>query len=361
MRTLVQKNVYILIFCWGVAMVASACNALPVTPPVSSYTPALKITSTFAPIQTSTPAAPVICFVTYTDPIAFMPDGARILVRAKSGVQIFNLQTMKEEAFLEAPANLSGPAALSPDGEMLAYALEDHRIELVRISDKKVLHTLSGHTDVVTKLKFSATGDRLFSASHDTRIKIWDMSGELIYTFQPSEADNTPSEVVGMGLSPDDSKLGIVPADGPVKIWDLDSYTILRELGGSGGYDTADIVFSPDGQFVAADLATGLFLWKVSDGTRLLGGNPGINSMAVAFSPNGRFFVYSDIDESNKIFLSSPDGAYTLNTLEGHQAPVFKLIFSPNGALLASADDLNIRIWQVDDGKLLYIGKSECP
>jgi len=283
-------------------------------------------------------------------------------MKADSGVQIFNLQTMQEEAFLEAPTNLNGPVvALSPDGETLAWALEDFSIQMVRISDKKVLHTLVGNTGMVTRLKFNPTGDKLFSASQDTWIRIWNSNGELAASFQPTGADNFPSEVLGMGISPDGNKLASIPADGPTKVWNLTDYALIKELGGSGGYITSDVSFSPDGQYVAADLATGLFLWRASDGKEILGGNPGINSMAYAFSPDGRYLAYADTDQQNNIILSSSDGTQKIKIFEGHQAPIFELIFSPDGSMLASTDGQEIRIWQIGTGEILYIGKSECP
>jgi WD40 repeat protein len=316
---------------------------------------------TGTPSASAIPTSETPCFITGFSPIAFMPDGDRILVRAENGVQIFNLQTMKEEDFLDAPTRLIMPAvALSPDGEILAWALEDFSIQLIRISDKKLLHTLTGHTDLVGKLSFSPNGDRLFSASHDTWVRIWDMEGNLVYALQPPGAIGFPNEVLGIGISPDGTMLATIPFDGPVKLWDLIDYELVRELGGSGGYDTSYISFSPDGQLVASNAATGLFLWKTSDGTELLGGNPGINSMAVAFSPDGRFLAYSEIGEKFDVVLSSPDGTQKIRILEGHPAPVGILFFSPDSSLLMSSDWVETRIWRVEDGQLLYVGKSTC-
>jgi WD40 repeat protein len=318
------------------------------------------LTGTMGASATPTPEPP--CFVTGFSPVGFMPDGDRILVRAENGVQIFNLQTMEEEDFLAAPTSLNYPAvALSPDGEILAWALEDFSIQLIRISDKVLLHTLTGHTDIIGKLSFSPNGDRLFSASHDTWVRIWDMEGNLIHAFQPPGALGFPNEVLGIGISPDGTMLATIPFDGPVNLWNLKNYELVRELGNSGGYDTSDIAFSPDGQLVASDTATGLFLWKTSDGTELLGGNPGINSMAVAFSPDGRFLAYGETGEKFDVVLSSPDGAQKIRTLEGHPAPVGILFFSPDSSLLLSSDWVETRIWRVEDGQLLYIGKSSCP
>jgi WD40 repeat protein len=327
-----------------------------------SLTPQVTSALTNTPSAGATLKSEPLCFVTGYSPIAFMPDGARILIRAENGVQIFNLQTMEEEEFLTAPADLHMTAVtLSPDGEILAWALEDLSIQLIHISDKKLLHTLIGHTDIIGKLSFSPTGNRLFSASHDTWLRVWDMDGNLINAFQPTGALDFPNEVLGIGISPDGTMLATIPFDGPVKIWDLMDYKLVRELGGTGGYDTSDISFSPNGQLIASDTATGLFLWRISDGTELLGGNPGINSMAVTFSPDGHFLAYSDIGEKYNIILSSPHGARKIRTLEGHPAPIGILFFSPDSTLLLSSDWVETRIWRVEDGQLMIVGKSSCP
>ena len=72
--------------------------------------------------------------------------------------------------------------------------------------------------------------------------------------------------------------------------------------------------------------------------------------MAVAFSPDGKYLAYSDVDDGNKVFLTSPDGERGIRTIEGMQSPVWALFFSPYGSLLAAGDGIEIHIWRVDDG-----------
>jgi hypothetical protein len=310
---------------------------------------------------TATPRFAAPCFHTYLAPFAFTPDGSRLLVRAEAGVQIVNLETMIEERFLAAPAALPGPGvAMAPDGT-LAWALADHTIQLVRLPDGEILHTLSGHTGLVTRLVFSSDGRQVYSASHDGWVRIWDMAGREVHAFQPGGTASPAEAVVGLGVSPNGRLLATIPADGPVRLWDLADYSLVRELGGTGGGDTSDVMFSPGGQFVAADLATGLFLWETATGAERLGSSQGINSLAAVFSPDGRWLAYAPIGAPFDIVLASPDTAEPARTLAGHEAPVRALVFSPDGSLLASADGVEIRIWQLADGALRLIGRSDCP
>lgn len=298
----------------------------------------------------------IVCFETDLDPVAFMPDHPRMILKGSTGVQIYNLEMRKEENFIKSAATLQdGPTvALSPeDGETLAWALIDNTIQLIRIYDGKVLHALIGHTDTITKLRFSPSGDRLFSAAHDGWVRIWNKDGKQVNAFQPGNG-----EVLGIGVSSDGAILATIPSDGPVTLWDTKDLHKLKELGGTSGYDTSDVAFSMDGRYIAADLASGLSVWDTTQQKRLW---DGINSMAFAFSPKENRIAYSDMADGNNIMLRSLDGKQQLNKLESHQGPVFALIFSPDGSLLASADGVEIHIWQVEDGKLLYIGKAVCP
>ena len=345
--------------------VITACKptltASPATPtlapqPTNTVIPAIPTTATFTPppLPTDTPAVEAVCFVTYVDPFAFLPDSMTLFVRASEGVQKFNLQTMQEESFIKADSNLNGPVvALSADGESLAWSFEDGTLQIVRLSDQAVLTSVNSGQISPIKLEFSPAGDRLYSASHDGTLRVWDMEGNLLDNFQPGGG-----ELMNFGLSPDGTILATIPSDGEITLWNADNFKIITGLSSSGGYDTSDVVFSPDGKYIASDLASGLFLWKMADRTELLGASSAINSMAATFSPDGKMLAYADL---NNIVISTPDGGQTLRTLEGHQSPIFELVFSPDNAVLVSADDMEIRIWRMEDGELLAIGKSACP
>ena len=99
-------------------------------------------------------------------------------------------------------------------------------------------------------------------------------------------------------------------------------------------------------------------MWRISDGQLIW--NEVKNSMAVAYSSDGQFLAFSNIDEDNIVTLASPDGAQIIRTIDDMRGPVWELFFAPNSKLLAATDGIEIHIWQVSDGKLLYIGKPDC-
>jgi hypothetical protein len=41
------------------------------------------------------------------------------------------------------------------------------------------------------------------------------------------------------------------------------------------------------------------------------------------------------------------------------QGPVWELFFSPDSAMLAATDGIEVRIWQIPDGELLFVGTLE--
>ncbi len=180
-----------------------------------------------------------LCFETYLAPIGFMPDSQQILVRGESGVQVINLATMQVDIFLESRTQPIRPnVALALNGETLAWALEDNSIQLIRLEDNRIIYTAKIHSGPITKLKFAPDGLNLLSASHDGWVKELNSEGELVNEFLPGGG-----EILGLGISADGTLFATLPFDGPVRLWNRDSFQMAEELGGTGGFDTSDVSF----------------------------------------------------------------------------------------------------------------------
>jgi|WetSurMetagenome_2_1015567.scaffolds.fasta_scaffold181179_2 WD40 repeat protein len=333
----------------------SATAAAEITPlPTSASDSTAEPTRTNSSVM---PAADVKCFLTSEGtPIAFLPDSKRLVIKERSGVKLFNLDTMEQESFMQAPQDLAA-VALSPDGEQLAWSLMDNTIQLVRVADQKPVKSIKVHEMPVLRLIFSSEGDRLFSASYDTWVRIWDRSGEPLDAIQPTAADGLPNEIEAIAISPDDTLLGSVPFDGPTKVWDLAKKKEVANLGNTGGDVTSDIAFSPDGNYVAVNTLGRLSLWTISDWKMVWDKAP---IMAFAFSPDSHVLAYSEMEDNSNVTLHPLVDSQNARTIDGGPALLYRLVFSPDGALLASAGE-GIQIWQVDTGQLLYTGKATCP
>ncbi len=290
------------------AGVTAALTAVTI-PSTPSPTDKTTLTPSPSPSATPTPVATpfIICATNNFIPIVFLPTDGRLLGRTETELRIIDPAIGQETTFLQ-PSRQIDAVALSPDGQTLALGLVDHSIQLIRMADKRLLSTLTGHLDRITALKFTPDGDRLVSASVDTWVRIWSLHGKLVSSFQPGGADNFPAEVLGIGISPDGATLATISTEGPLKLWDLSSNQKTAEFEGSisGGYDGSEVVFSKDGKFMAESLGGGglISLWRLSDGALLWRG--GIFS--AAFTPDGRYFVYTDVNEQGNsvaVFLSA--------------------------------------------------------
>ena len=193
--------------------------------------------------------------------------------------------------------------ALSPTGEQMATAGDDHLVRIWDFKEGKVLRSLVGHGDWVRAVAFGQKGKLLATAGDDRRIRIWDLEKET-------------------------AKYSI-----PV------SHTVIQTL-----------AFSPNGQLLAAGgFGNEIVLIRMTDGQidRKLTA-PGPDAIALAFSPDGSQLAAAGRNGTIRIWT---DKQHT-GDLVGHKRRVRALAYSPNGKQLASAgDEREIWIWDMASAK----------
>jgi WD40 repeat protein len=165
--------------------------------PSPTITPTFTRTAEPTPTKTDvTPQSPIqvpACFVTSGIPFTFMPDGTHLIFKSDTGIQSINPQANECVEILTktTPSDLFGSViALSPNGDRYVIAQADNSIQVYQADGKKLLHTLDGHTNIVTELEFSPDGEKLYSASHDMWVRVWDRNGKQVGAFQPTGADD---------------------------------------------------------------------------------------------------------------------------------------------------------------------------
>jgi WD40 repeat protein len=180
--------------------------------------------------------------------LAFSRDGKR-LVATEPGcaVEVWDLESgaalvaVPTEGELNAGIANVATAALSPDGQTLAWCGPDVPVRLVDVASMKPRKQFTEGVGF-TVLAFSPDGRTLASAGSDNVVRLWEA-----HTGKLRGALTGPDGVVtAVAFSPDNRCL-FTGHDGPVWVWDLDRARKLKELGGHLGPVTRAAV-SADGK-----------------------------------------------------------------------------------------------------------------
>lgn len=231
-------------------------------------------------------------------------------------------------------------ASSSKDSSIRIWDAVLHRCEL----------TLSGHSQSVTCIKWSANG-LIYSSSQDRTIKVWrGEDGALCRSL-----DGHAHWVNTLALSCD-----YVVRTGPfdpeklsknhiVEVTDANRDKLARDA--QQRYDkvregSEDMLVSGSDDFT-------MFLWKPESSktpvARMTGHQQLIND--VKFSPDMRYFASASFDKSIRLW-NAKDGKY-LATLRGHVQRVYQLAWSADSRLLASSSaDSTCKIWSMANRKL---------
>jgi WD40 repeat protein/serine/threonine protein kinase len=277
----------------------------------------------------------------------FSPDSnALVIGDADHHLRVVNLASGNTDVNI-AEAHSEGITAVawSPTSSVIASgsAYTGGPIRLWDAASGKPLDKLEGHTSWSCKLIFSETKDglRLYSASADQTVRIWDVEQRRCLATLRGSGD----EVYGLALSPDGSTLASGCKDGVVAFWSAlprpeEELPKLIELG-----QFARPAFAPDSRVLAApregtvsllDLATS----KEIEQLPALG-TDGVST--VVYSPDGTLLVSGS--QSGKIRVWSCVERRLLLPLDNHKEAILLLRFRADGTRLLSVDAKGRAIW----------------
>uniref|UniRef100_A0A803VF81 APG16-like 1 n=1 Tax=Ficedula albicollis TaxID=59894 RepID=A0A803VF81_FICAL len=232
---------------------------------------------------------------------------------------------------------------LCSQGSYLLAASNDFASRIWTVDDNRLRHTLTGHSGKVLSAKFLLDNARIVSGSHDRTLKLWDLRSKVCIktVFAGSSCNDivcteqcvmsghfdkkirfwdirTESivkelelfgRITALDLNPERTELLTCSRDDLLKIIDLRVSAVKQTFSAQGfkcGSDWTRVVFSPDGNYVAAGSADGaLYIWNVLTGKleRTLAKHHSSSINAVTWSPAGAHVV--SVDKGNKAVLWS--------------------------------------------------------
>ncbi len=266
---------------------------------------------------------------------AYTPQADELLVQATD-----QLPTIKR---IKITGGFIQTVTYSPDGDLLATALTNKRVELWDTRTWTLLHTFEGHNDVVNSVDFSPSGRTLVSADHDGTMILWD-----VQTHQELQrfVDFGNTNIQSVVFTPDEQHILSGAWDTTVQLWDIATGESVLDFEGHVE-SVNDVTISPDGRMVAAAADDGrVIVWLYDTATRIRtfeGHTAAVK--ALAFSPDSQTMV--SVGQDSRVILWDVQNGQIIHQFIGHDGYVTGVVYINNGQELLTADSTAIIRWDI--------------
>jgi serine/threonine protein kinase/WD40 repeat protein len=198
--------------------------------------------------------------------LAFHPDSARIAVgyRRSSVTSVYDAARGVLLTDLPVGKIFTQVVAWHPDGDRLAVAGSDPRIQIWSVAAQRRVAILEGHVQTVTSLTFHPEGGLLASQSWDGTVMLWDPSSgrQLMRLASPAYPQfSAGGQWLGLAREAESPEL--------LEVTPNREYRTLVRAWRTGGIGDFCGSISPDGRLLALGTTEGARLWDLRTGREL--------------------------------------------------------------------------------------------
>jgi RNA polymerase sigma factor (sigma-70 family) len=303
--------------------------------------------------------------------LAFSPDGKCLATmddRSARSVRLWDAVTGEKGREIPEPRGTVGCMAFSPDSKLLATGVADGVVRFWDPSTGKEVGQGLKHDLSLGALAFTPDGKLLATGTGswrpDGRIITTTASDEekklvgTIHLWNVAERKETGQLeghlhwVSSLAFAKDGKTLASAGVDATVRLWDVSAGKQKHRFEMDEG-NSDQVVFSPDGQIVAATTGHHVRLWDANTGKEIssrIGHRQQI--CLLAFSPDGKTVASAAWQERVVCVWEAGTGKLR-HRLERHTNLVTALTFTQDGSALVSGsfDEGAARVWDPATGK----------
>jgi len=260
-------------------------------------------------------------------------DNSAKVWNVKTGQMVLNLGNHYSHVFC---------ASFSPDSRFLV-TVDGDVAKVWNIPSGRLYKTLRGHTKRVHSARFNSSGTRIVTTSEDGSIKMWDIASARVFReIQITDKGWTYSAV----FNPRGGSIAVGAQEGLLEVWDVNNgKRIMRLRGHSRAINT--VRFDKNGsRLLSASVDNSVKLWEIPSG-RLIRTFSGRSFDSADFSPDGKFILTAN-DGGKAIIWRVKNGQKVMQLNHAPEGRVIIARFSRDGKFIVTAGENKIaKIWKV--------------
>ncbi|MCB0139584.1 MAG: pentapeptide repeat-containing protein, partial [Caldilineaceae bacterium] len=262
-------------------------------------------------------------------------------------IQIWNWQQTELVKTLHTSSTLED-VTFSPDGKFLVSVGDEQQINVWKVDNFELLHSLEGHAGKILAVAFNAKSNLLATAGEDKQIWLWDVD-----TFQLQQVLTGHTDLVlALSFSQNGHFLASSSADQTARTWNLQTGKLDRLFNDHYGWVNSVTFGANDQTLITGGYDQTIRVWEPHSGQLRLALKGHLKRVDfISFGADGQYLAASSLD--GLVHLWNVQTATLHHVLKDSKAATRGLVFNRACTLLVTAsDDHNIRLWNTHTGQM---------